>query len=269
MQGRLSPIVNNQIQCFPIDNWHREFQLANRIKLNLMEWTLDNDKIYSNPLMNIDGRKKILELSEKNNIEIKSLTGDCFMQKPFWKKTPQQEILKNTFIDICYSCNEIGIRFIVIPLVDEGSINNEKDKSNLISFLLKNISLFRKLSLVILFESDFDPENLFYFIKDLPSDVFGINYDVGNSASLGYKPIKEFDFYGDRILNVHIKDRKYKGNTVPLGEGDADFKTVFSLLKQYNYCGNLILQAARSINDQHLEVLEVYKHFVLDWINNS
>ena len=27
----------------------------------------------------------------------------------------------------------------------------------------------------------------------------------------------------DRILNVHVKDRKYMGSTVPLGSGDAHY----------------------------------------------
>ena len=38
-------------------------------------------------------------------------------------------------------------------------------------------------------------------------------------------------FYGKRILNIHIKDRPYKGNTVPLGEGDVDFDN-FSIVKK-------------------------------------
>jgi len=240
--------------------------LANLININFMEWTLDYENIHLNPLMNDKGRKKITELSKKNNIQINSVTGDCFMQKPFWKNTPEKEDLKEIFIDVCYSCNKLGIRYIVVPLVDNGSIKNDYEKSNLLSFLSKNTSLFRKLSIMILFESDFDPENLFTFIDCLPRDVFGINYDTGNSASMGYRPSKEFAFYGDRILNVHIKDRVYKGNTVSLGKGDTDFKTVFFLLKKYKYNGNLILQAARSENSQHCEILEVYKDYVLDWM---
>ena len=92
--------------------------------------------------------------------------------------------------------------------------------------------------------------------------MFGINYDIGNSASLGLNPVEEFKFIGDRILNVHVKDRVLGGTTVPLGQGIADFKTVYRLLKSHSYNANYILQTARASNDQHLEALLKYKKFV-------
>ena len=65
---------------------------------------------------------------------------------------------------------------------------------------------------------------------------FGINYDTGNSASKGYDPIVELDLYGKYIDNIHLKDRIYKGSTVPLGEGNADFDTIFKKLKKRKRC---------------------------------
>ena len=59
MQGRLSNPVNNMIQAFPWDDWENEFKIANEISVNLMEWTLDDYKIFDNPIMNTVGRKKI------------------------------------------------------------------------------------------------------------------------------------------------------------------------------------------------------------------
>ena len=75
---------------------------------------------------------------------------------------------------------------------------------------------------------------------------------------MGFNPKKEFEEYGDRIINVHIKDRPFEGTTVPLGDGDADFNLIFTLLKKYNYSGNLILQTARSDIGEHLGVLLKY-----------
>ena len=64
-------------------------------------------------------------------------------------------------------------------------------------------------------------------------DHIKANYDIGNSASLGYDPIVELNAYGHKILNVHVKDRKLKGTTVPLGSGDANIKLVFSKLSHF------------------------------------
>ena len=47
---------------------------------------------------------------------------------------------------------------------------------------------------------------------------------MGNSASLGYDAQEEIDLLGNKIINVHIKDRIRSGTTVPLGTGDTDFK---------------------------------------------
>ena len=55
--------------------------------------------------------------------------------------------------------------------------------------------------------------------------------------------------YGLRILNVHVKDRKLGGTTVPLGTGNAKKDYVFLKLKEIGYSGGLTMQAARGDND--------------------
>ena len=109
----------------------------------------------------------------------------------------------------------------------------------------------------------------FKFIKNFNRKFFGINYDTGNSASYGFNPSEEISLYGKYIDNVHIKDRIYKGNTVPLGEGNADFLTIFKKLKQISYKGNFILQGARSKNNQHVPIIKEYRDFVTKFLMNS
>ena len=85
MQGRLSPLVNGRIQAFPADCWHKEFALAGSADLRLMEWTVDHAQLHENPLMTVSGRREIRRLGAAYGVAIPSLTGDCFMQAPFWK----------------------------------------------------------------------------------------------------------------------------------------------------------------------------------------
>ena len=82
---------------------------------------------------------------------------------------------------------------------------------------------------------------------------FGLNYDIGNSASLDYDPAREFKYFGKYIKNVHIKDRKKYGKTVQLGEGNADYANISKLLKKIKYKGNFILQTARGFPGKELE----------------
>ena len=270
MQGRLSPLQGKKIQPFPWKNWKNEFQIGKRLNFKILEWTLDFIKLYSNPLMTKEGQKKIKSLCSKYNFKVLSLTGDCFMQKPFWKINSLKRIsLQMDFLNIVKASGKIGIKFIVLPLVDNGRVENQKQEMILINFLRNIYPLLRLNKIKILFETDFKPKKYFKFIKNFNRKFFGINYDTGNSASYGFNPSEEISLYGKYIDNVHIKDRIYKGNTVPLGEGNADFLTIFKKLKQISYKGNFILQGARSKKNQHIPIIKEYRDFVTKFLMNS
>ncbi len=261
MQGRLSPIIGNKIQAFPEKYWEKEFKEIKKVGLNFIEWTLDYKNIYKNPLLSIVGKKKIKFLSKKYSIKIKSITCDCFMQKPFWKIKKNQRIL-NYLKEIIASSGELNIKFIVIPLVDRGSIENITQAKNLINICKSFEKHLKQHKVKIVFESDFKPRILGKFIKKFNINYFGINYDIGNSASFDYDMNEEFQSYGKYISNIHIKDRKKFGNTVRLGNGNANFKKLFLNLKKIKYKGNLILQTARSKKNKHLEEIKINLNYI-------
>lgn len=267
MQGRFLPLINGRIQAFPRENWEDEFILSNKFNFHLMEWTLDQDFLYENPLLSEVGQARILELCNYYNIHISSLTGDCFMQAPLWKANDLVSAkLKQDFCEIIKACSKIGIDFLVIPLVDNGRLEDLTQENNLIAFLKSKINFIASYNVKIIFESDYTPDNLARFIDRLDPLLFGINYDIGNSAALGFNSNDEFSAYGSRIMNVHIKDRLLNGTTVPLGEGNANFEDVFKGLSKINYKGNFILQTARSSNGKHSDVLCAYRKMVVNWI---
>jgi L-ribulose-5-phosphate 3-epimerase len=268
MQGRLSPLINRKIQSFPWQTWKKEFEEGNKINLTTMEWTIDQERIYENPLMTTEGQNQVKDLCTEYNFSIPSLTGDCFMQAPLWKsKNNERKSLEKVFLDVANSCSAVNIEMIVMPLVDNGSLENINQENDLIAFLKSNENIFLEKKLKILFESDYAPIRLAKFIDRLNPLIFGINYDIGNSAALGFDCKDEFIFYAHRILNVHVKDRLLGGTTVPLGTGAADFEKVFQTLANINYEGNYILQTARARDNQHSSILSFYRDMTVDWIN--
>jgi hexulose-6-phosphate isomerase len=267
MQGRLSPLVDGKIQAFPWDHWQSEFPSAQKLGIDAMEWTLDQEDLYKNPLMSEAGQKEIQSLCEKYDVSIPSLTGDCFMQTPYWKHDGEsRRSLQNDLKNIIQSCSNLGIKFIVVPLVDAGSIESAEQEEVLLNHLEEITPFLKACNVQIVFESDLEPQPLKEFIAKLPEDSFGINYDSGNSAALGYNPTEEFSAYGDRVLNVHIKDRLLGDTTVALGTGNTDFDAVFKGLASINYKGNLILQTARASDDNHDGVLDQYSKMVQGWV---
>ena len=140
-------------------------------------------------------------------------------------------------------------------------------KKNLINSCNKIIRYFYKSNLKLVFESDFPPKKLKNFISNFNKNYFGINYDVGNSAALGYNIDEEFKCYGKYISNIHIKDRLKKGKTIRLGEGNANFIKLYKNLKRIKYTNDLILQTARSKNNQHMNEIKINLNYLRKFHN--
>ena len=270
MQGRLSPLIDGKIQAFPWSYWRQEFRAANELGLHIMEWTIDQDRLYENPLMTSAGQEEIRVFCKQFDLALPSLTGDCFMQAPFWKaETEPRSSLEADFTAVLHACAAVGIGMVVVPLVDNGRLESVEQENVLVEFLAAQSSLLRSLAIRIVFESDFEPPELARFIDRLDPTLFGINYDIGNSAGCGFNPVEEFAAYAARIVNVHVKDRVLGGTTVPLGTGNADFPTVFSLLRKQGYQGNYIMQTARARDDDHAGALKTYMQQIESWVSKA
>jgi sugar phosphate isomerase/epimerase len=68
------------------------------------------------------------------------------------------------------------------------------------------------------------------------SKYIAINLDIGHFTAAGYDAVAYLEKMHDRIVTLHIKDRKKnvgetRGANVPLGEGDTPIKPVLNMLK--------------------------------------
>ena len=254
MQGRLSRIQQGRIQSFPWGYWEREFEDAKKIDLDLVEWTIDQYEFSQNPL--VENSELVARIVIENKMRVESVTCDSFMEMPFWQAGVDFSI--EQLRRIINGMKKVGAKILVVPLVDNSSLRKLRDADQCVSFfsLLQNQLI--ESDIKIAFEVDTNPQDTKRFCEKFDSLQFGINYDIGNSASFGFKPEDEFKEYGNRIINVHVKDRKLHGSTVPLGEGNANFERVFGLLAEYKYEGNFILQTARSEDGNHCEALDNY-----------
>ena len=266
MQGRLSPMVNGRIQAFPADHWRDEYPEAARLGLGLMEWTLDHDGLDANPLMDAAGRDEIRALGAAHGVSVETITGDLFMQRPFWKARGAARDARLAELDrVADAAADAGAQIVVVPLVDNGSVA-ESGEDVLVEAMLARATALRRRGVTIAFESDFPPDRLTAFIARFPPDVFGVNYDTGNSAALGYDCGEEIAAYGGRIVNVHVKDRVSGGTTVPLGAGAADLPRAMALLRDSGYSGRYILQTARAADGDHAGALGRYRDMTRAWL---
>jgi L-ribulose-5-phosphate 3-epimerase len=264
MQGRLSPIRNGRIQSFPRDNWRDEIAEASELQIHKIEWTIDSEELLYNPLISSSGCIDINDNLFRCKVMVPSVTCDYFMENPPWRESEQ--IVLTNLKSIINGMREINSKILVIPLVDNSSIRENLYTSYVIDYFNGLEQYLTKSNVKIAFETDLPPDKFFSFIENFNSLTFGANYDIGNSASLGFNPIEEFEAIGKRILNVHVKDRILNGTTVPLGDGDADFELVFDLLVGSGYKGNYILQTARSSDGNHAASIVKYSNQVIGWL---
>ena len=273
MQGRLSPPKKNLIQHFPKD-WQTEFDHCKSLGLKSIEWVFEEPDIKFNPIFNPELFKNFLNIKKKFDIEVNSVVADYFMKnKLFQENNSNTEKNINTLKTLIINCYKLNIKIIELPLVDSSALQNEENMREFKSNLNDLLSFAESLNVKISLETDLEPEKFLNYIKTFNSKNLYVNFDMGNSASNGFDPEKEIEILSDYIINVHVKDRIYKGNTVELGKGDVDFKKVFKMLKKIGYADDLILQAYREdINNEkknYLITVKKYKNFTINQINNA
>lgn len=88
-----------------------------------------------------------------------------------------------------------------------------------------------------------------------------INLDIGHFVAAGYDPVDYIPKHHDRIVTLHIKDRKKnQGPNVPFGQGDTPIREVFQLLKKNKYPIPAMIEYEYKGADTLTEVKKCYQY---------
>jgi len=216
-----------------------------------MEWTIDSYNIENNPIFLPKGIREIKSLSDLFDVRIQSVTCDFFMENPPWVDKANIEFLRGLFSKLADAAESLETALkLVVPLVDSGSLRSDSDFCLVLDSL--NIDYLQEANCQILFETDYRPLEFRDLLANFPIQNLGINLDTGNSASLGFDPKEEVLVLEGLICNVHIKDRKFRGESVPLGSGSTELSAYLKYLMSIGYKQNFILQTARARNGDHV-----------------
>ena len=249
MQGRLSPRIDGKIQAYPAKTWQKEFEIAKEIGYSAIEWIVEKP-LEINALMSKSGMQEIKEIILKTGVRVDYVCADIFMQQPLVRMSEKiKEENKKILEQILINSKEIGAIGVEIPFVDASSIKTESEIDELISVTEDAFKLAGEIGINVSLETDLNAKEFKKLLEKINLDHVKANYDIGNSASLGYEPLEELENYGQKILNVHVKDRKLGSTTVPLGTGNADIRCVFEKLDEIGYTGGITMQAARGEDD--------------------
>jgi hexulose-6-phosphate isomerase len=267
MQGRLSPRIDGKIQAYPASTWQKEFEIAQEIGYAAIEWIVEKP-VETNALMTDSGKAEIKKMIASTGVRIDYVCADIFMQQPLVRMTKETKSQNKEYLSaILKNAKEVGAIGVEIPFVDNSSIKSENEKLEFIDVMQDAFKLAKDLELKLSLETDLPPIKFRELLERIDLDHVQANYDIGNSASLGFDPREELEAYGLKILNVHVKDRKLGSTTVPLGTGNANINFVLQKLQEIGYRGGLTMQAARGEND--VETAKEQLKYVRTLLNKS
>lgn len=264
MQGRLLPPFENRFQSFPVDIWEDEFIMARDLGLYSIEWIYEKSHEDKNPISHNVGISHLKKIIAETGVQVKSICADYYMTERLIIDGEIAQEHWNHLEWLCTQARVLDIAYIILPFVDSSSLKTEGDQNALFKQLKIFLRENKNQDVEIHLETDLPPKAFLNIFKGVDHPALKLNYDIGNSASLGYDPDREFRLMGDYLGSVHIKDRVLNGKTVPFGTGNADFKKCFDWFHKLHFNRWFVLQGARSENGQEKENIQNQKQFVLE-----
>ena len=164
-------------------------------------------------------------------VSVKTVCADYFMEAPLHSENTVMAARSASILrKLLQNVSKIGVTDIVIPCVDGSSLNTKESIVRFIKTLSPLLHKAEECKVNLSLETDLAPEPFSELLSSFKSERLTVNYDVGNSASMGFNLIDEFDSYGNLISDIHIKDRVFGGESVELGKGNVDFELFFNKL---------------------------------------
>ena len=262
-QGRLIKPPNNELQWFPGSKWKDEFYIAKEIGINHIEFLAESHHNPLNPLWSKQGIEEINQFSKKNKIVKYSACLDYIISN----KLNDGLLINQKHIDytknFINSCSELGLEIIILPFLGKNSLNYEN--LNFIKKFLNYIVPYAyKKNILISIESLAGCELIIELLEEYREFSAGCVYDTGNRILLTKNQEEDIIKLSKFINHVHIKDKNNSNENVVLGQGNVNFKEIFSGLKKIKYKGLFTMETNRGKDPKNTAIknIELIKKFM-------
>lgn len=260
MQGRLSPIPHRS-QAFPWKSWEEEFSHARELGFDLIEWLFDADNFEQNPIWIPNGIERINHLQRTYGVTVQSICAHYFMLHPFYRVSAGERTASvNVLKGLVKRAACIGVKVILLPVLEQAEISNPEDADLLVSALQDCLPVARACGVRLGLETELPAEQFESLVGRFDDSTVGAYYDVGNATAKGYDPAEDVRLLKNNVCGVHIKDRKRGGPNVFLGQGDVDFAACLSALNRVGYAGPIVLETP--VGDDFFKIAKQHLSFV-------
>jgi len=240
MQGRLSTPANQARQIFPADCWREEFATAAKLGFNTIEWLVEAESLEANPLMSESGRIEIKKIISATGVKVASVCAHCILQwQPYAEGGPARLA---QLTEIISAAGAAGVERIVIPILEAATTKKAASLAEAAAVFNSATHAAELAKVDLAFEMDRSVEECRQFIGILDSPRARICYDSGNATAEGRDIIAEVGQLLPLVAEIHLKDRKTGGGSVPLGQGDTLFPAFFKTLSVRQWSGPFVLE---------------------------
>ena len=181
MQGRLLPKDLGKYQAHPVGYWQEEFNVANHLSLDCIEFILDYDQSENNPLLHSNGLKDIQKIEEISGVKVLSICADYFMEAPIHSDNFEVVDKSIAILDrLIKNASLTNVSNIIVPCVDKSSLKNKKDIENFVNNIKLVVKTAEILNINICLETDLEPKAFSNMLDMIGSNNVTVNYDIGN-----------------------------------------------------------------------------------------
>jgi hexulose-6-phosphate isomerase len=243
MQGRLSPAPAGRPQAFPWATWRAEFADARTAGFEAIEWLVTAERRDENPLLTGPGAASIRLLARDTGVRVASVCADCFIALPLVGASgTQRDDRSGLLAHIVRQAALIDARTVVLPLLEGNAPADEAEAAALLRAIDPVLPHARAVGVGLALETSWPAARLLNLMAAPRSPSLGVCYDIGNAVAFGLAAAADVLALGALVRHVHVKDRRRTGESVALGEGDADLAGAFRALDAIGFRGLAILE---------------------------
>jgi len=263
MQGRLSLPSNRTRQVFPMDTWREEFEVAAQLGLNTIEWLVEAETLQINPLLSASGRQEIERLARQTGVRVDSVCAHCVLQ---WQPYDEGGSARlEPLAMIISAAGAAGIKHVIIPVLEAATTRKAKSLNAAVALFKEAMAAAENSQVNLVFELDRTAEDSLEFVQGFGSASAKICYDSGNATADGRNIVTEIEQLLPVVAEIHLKDRRVGGGSMPLGQGDTPFTDFFKTLNANHWRGPFVMETP--VRDNPIEQARQNLAFVRkNWI---
>jgi hexulose-6-phosphate isomerase len=137
---------------------------------------------------------------------------------------------------------EVGARRVLLPLLEQAQVDSQNLQDDVVRSIELCLPTVERYQVALGLEMEVPGERYRALIDRIGHPLVGAYYDTGNSTAQGLDIGVDVERVQDRLLAVHVKDRKVHGKSCPLGTGDANFEGFFRVALGAGFLSDVICQ---------------------------